>query len=290
MSMDVLHEKIRKLRNPTMLDLSIDADLLPPHLLAQEADFADAYIRFCSELLQGLCQSVPAVRFSFGAFALLGLKGMEGLSALLRQASELGYYVALDCPQICSPLDAEIAAKAFFEDQTYPCDALIVSPYIGSDAIKPFVPYCKQGKALFVIVRSANKSAMELQDLLTGTRLVHNAAAELVNRHGEGILTKSGYSQIGALVSATAPQSLQTLRMKNNRMYMLVDGLDYPSGNAKNCSYAFDRFGYGAVVNVGVQITAAWKDAESDGSDYVELALQSVERVKKNLTRYVTIL
>jgi hypothetical protein len=80
------------------------------------------------------------------------------------------------------------------------------------------------------------------------------------------------------------------LRAKHDRMFLLVDGLDYPSGNAKNCSYAFDRFGYGAAVCAGPSVTAAWKDAESDGTDYIEQAVQSAERMKRNLCRYVTIL
>ena len=70
----------------------------------------------------------------------------------------------------------------------------------------------------------------------------------------------------------------------------MVDGLDYPSGNAKNCSYAFDRFGYGAVVCAGPSVTAAWKEAESDGQDFATQAVQAAERIKKNLNRYITIL
>jgi len=95
---------------------------------------------------------------------------------------------------------------------------------------------------------------------------------------------------VGALVSAGAAQSLKTLRTKYNRMYLLVDGLDYPSANAKNCSNAFDRFGYGAVVCAGPSVTAAWKEAQSDGKDYVVQAIQAAERMKKNICRYITIL
>ena len=202
----------------------------------------------------------------------------------------MGYYVVLDAPEIHSPWGADRAADGIFGGDAYPCDALIIDAYIGSDALKPFVPYCKNGKNVFAIVRSPNKSAMELQDMMSGTRLFYSAVAEIVNRFGETVLGKCAYSQIGALVSAGAPQSLQTLRMKQKSMFLLVDGIDYPSGNAKNCSYAFDRFGYGAVVCAGPSITAAWKAAETDGKDYLEQAKQAAERLKKNITRYVTIL
>lgn len=291
MSIDKLHEKIRKLKNPTMVDLGIKTDGIPAHLLEEEGGTLAAYVRFCRELMAQLKDFVPAVRFSFSAFALMGPEGLAQLSQLLKEAGECGYYAVLDCPEINSPWGADRAAEAIFGGDSYPCDALIVSPCIGSDGIKPFLPYCKkEDKALFVIVRSPNKTAIELQDLMTGSRLVHGAAAEIANRHGEAILAKCAYSQVGALVSAGAPESLRTLRTKHNRLYLLVDGLDYPSGNAKNCSLAFDRFGHGAVVCAGPSITAAWKEAESDGKEYLAHAQQAAERMKKNLNRYVTIL
>ena len=290
MSIDVLHEKIRKLKNPSMVDFGVKADSVPRYLVEEEGSFCAAYIRFCRELMQGLKGFVPAVRFAMSDFALLGSEGMAQLHHLLQEAADLGYYVALDAPEVHSPWVANRVAQTVFGDGALPCDALIISPYIGADAIKPFVPYCKEGKDLFVIVRSPNKSASDLQDLFTGSRLVHNAAADIVNRLGETIVGRCAYSRIGAVVSASATNSLKTLRNAYRGMYMLVDGLDYPSGNHKNCSHAFDQFGYGAVVCAGPSVTAAWQEVESDGRDYVECAQQAAERMKKNLCRYVTIL
>ena len=111
-----------------------------------------------------------------------------------------------------------------------------------------------------------------------------------MNRFGESIFTKCNYSRICAVSSAGAPDSLRNLRAQYKHMFLLVDGLDYPSGNYKNCSNAFDRFGYGAVVSAGPSVTCAWMDADSDGSDYRDQALQAADRMKKNLQRYVTIL
>lgn len=291
MSIDKLHEKIRKMKNPSMIDFSVKQDAIPTHILEAEGSFLSAYTRFCRELMGALKDTVPAVRFSFDAFALLGPEGLRGLQALLKQAGQMGFYVLLDSPEILSPWGADRAADTIFGTEEYPCDALLISPYIGSDAIKPFLPYCKdKGKDLFAVVRSANKSALELQDLLSGSRLVHGAAAEMVNRHGESIFGKCAYSRVGAAVSAGAANSIRSLRAAHKRMFLLVDGLDYPSGNAKNCSYAFDRFGYGAVVCAGPSVTAAWKEAEGDAAQYIDHAVQAAERMKRNINRYVTIL
>lgn len=291
MSVDFLHEKIRKLKNPLIMDLSIKHELLPTHLMEEEGTFEKAYPRFCSELLEGLVGVVPGVRFSFDAFALLGENGLSDLRRLLKRAGELGFYTLLDGPQILSPWAADRAAE-LLKGEEYPCDALLISPYIGSDAIRPFVETCTKGdKDLFVVVRSANKSALELQDLLTGKRLVQGAAAELVNRFGESIFTKCNYSRICAVSSAGAPDSLRNLRGQYKHMFLLVDGLDYPSGNMKNCSLAFDRFGYGAAISVGPTLTAAWAEEDgASGADYVERATLAAERLKKNILRYISIL
>lgn len=291
MSIDFLHDKIRKLKNPLIVDMSIKEEWLPAHLLEQEGAFSKAYFRFCRELIEALEGVVPGVRFSFDTFALLGEEGLAQLRNLMTRANELGYYVLLDGPQILSPWAADRAA-ALLENDTYPCQGMLISPYIGSDAIKPFVPACAKGeKDLFIVVRSANKSASELQDLLTGKRLVQGAAAELVNRFGETIFTRCNYSRICAVSSAGAADSLRNIRAQYKHMFVLVDGLDYPSGNMKNCSLAFDRFGYGAAISAGPTVTAAWKDAEDGNSAaYIEHAIAAAERLKKNLQRYITIL
>ena len=89
MSMDRLQEKIRKTKNVAVLDFDIKPDQIPPHILRQEVHFAKAYARFCVELLEGLKGLVPAVRFSFSAFALLGSDGLSALSFVSEQARKM---------------------------------------------------------------------------------------------------------------------------------------------------------------------------------------------------------
>lgn len=291
MSVDVLQEKIRKTKNPSLLELAMPMSDLPPHI-SQGRETAAAYGHFCRELLTGLKDAVPAVRVSFGAFALLGAAGLTELTATLKAAGELGYYVVLDAPEILSPAAAKVTAETIWGgDSSFPCDGLLVSGYLGSDIIKPFLPCCQERKkALFVVARTANRSAPELQDLLSGSRLVHTAAADHVNRYGADTAGRFGYTRVGILAAASSAESLRTLRMKYPRLFLLLDGYDYPNANAKNCSYAFDRLGHGAAACAGTAITCAWKQAGSDGRDYVDQAMAAAMRMKKNLTRYVTVL
>lgn len=284
MSMDVLQEKIRKLKNPGMVDLTLLPGQLPA-CVREAGDELTAYTVFCREMLTALKGIVPAVRFSYDHFALLG--GLDKLTELLETAGESGYYVALEGPQTLSVATAELAADKL---TALHFDALILSPYIGSDGIKPFMVLCKEmGKDLFFAVRTANKSSMELQDLLTGSRHVYAAAADVLDRYAVGVLERSGYSRIGLLVSCGASTALMELRRKYNRFFLLVDGLDTPGGNAKNASFAFDRLGHGAVVCAGTGITCSWQENETDGGDYLEQAVAVAQRIQKNLTRYLDI-
>lgn len=288
MAIDILQDKIRKLKNPSMLELAMPLSDLPPQFSTDAA----GYGAFCRELLTGLKDSIPAVRVSFAAFSLLGADGFVELRKTLQTASELGFYVLMDAPEIASPMMAGITAESLLgEESGFSCDGVLISGYAGSDHIKPFLPYCKKGgKDLFVVTRTANKSAPELQDLLAGSRLVHAAAADHVNRYGADTEGKYGYTQVGALAAASSAESLRTLRSKYSRLFLIVDGYDYPNANAKNCANAFDKFGHGAIVCSGSGISCAWKTAESDGSDWLTHARAAADRMKKNLNRYVTIL
>lgn len=292
MSVDILQEKIRKTKNPSMLELSVPVLEIPTHILESGVSKAEAYGVFCRELLEGLKGMVPAVRFGFGSFALLGAEGMAELSKCLNAAKALGYYVALDAPEVLSPAIAEYTAQMLLgKDREYACDGVFLSGYLGSDVIKPFLPYCKEGKKdVFVVTRTANKSAPELQDLLAGSRLVHSVAADHVNRYGADTAGKFGYTRVGILAAASSAQSLRELRSKYPKLFMVLDGYDYPNANAKNCSFAFDKFGHGAVACSSAGIACAWRQGESDGTDYLDHAKAAAERMKKNLTRYVTVL
>lgn len=287
MSVDILQEKIRKTKSPVIMDLALQPEHIPAHVREGNTD-AQAMDAYCRALLTALKGKAAGVRFSFDQWALLGRLDM--LADLTALASSLGYYVVLDGPAVLSPWAAERAAKLLDADSGYVCDGLILSAYIGSDAMKPFAAYCKNGKSVFFVARSANKSAAELQDMMTGSRLVHAAVADHVKRMGEPVMGKCGYSQFGVVTAATNANSVSGLRVKFKSVFLLVDGLDYPGGNGKNCSYGFDRFGHGCAISVGPAITGAWAEEGCDEKDFAELAVQAAERIRANISRYVTIL
>ena len=282
MSVDILQEKIRKTKNPSVLYFEARPELVPP-AFGEGVDGMKAYFSAALEALKGF---VPAVRFGFGRFALWGEQGHCALRELLAAAKKLGYYVLLDAPELMSAAAAAHTAQMLCNG-AFEFHGIVAGGYAGSDVMVPLRDLCKKGKSVFVVARTANKSAVELQDLLAGGRLVHVAVVDLVARHGDGLIGKCGYSNLGAVTAASSAASLKVLRPKYNRVFMLLDGFDYPNSNAKNCSFAFDKFGHGAAACAGAGILAAWKEEEGEP---VALAVEAAERMKKNLGRYFTVL
>ena len=291
MSVDRLQGKIRKMKCPVVLEFPLDKNLIPPHILLEESGWLKAYARYTIELLEGLRDSVPAVRFHFSDFSVLGSDGILMLSSLMNIASKLGYYVLMDGPEALSAGQAALHADILMGDNApWDFDGLILSQFIGTDAIKPYVAYLKNSnKGLFAVVRTGNKSGPELHDLMTGSRLVHMAQADLVNRLAEPNLGKSGFCALGLMAAATNIDSLLNLRSKFRYLFILIDGFDSSNANAKNCAAAFNNLGHGAAICVGASIFGAWKN-EPHISDCIECAKQSVERIKKNMGRYITVL
>ena len=165
MSIDVLQEKIRVLKNPTMVGLDPTPEVVPGYLLEEArrelgvtpAAAAAAYSRFCRELLEGLRDVVPAVKVQSACFDALGSSGVEAM---------------LDSMRGDVPGTAELCARAAFGTveeaglgyQPYPCDAVTINGYLGGDSVKPFLPYCRDGgKSLFVLVKTSNRSSVEVR-------------------------------------------------------------------------------------------------------------------------------
>lgn len=307
MSIDALQRKIRKMKSPVMLGLDPTQDLIPPHILSEKMQamgqtpqaLAAAYEVFCSGLLDALVNLVPAVKLQPACFYALGAAGMDVLQRLTEYASQKGYYVVLDWMRSDVEHIAELSAQAIFGGieighnvyRPYAVDAITINGYTGSDGVRPFLPYCrKDGKNLFLVVKTSNKSTHEVQDLLSGDRIVHTAVADLVERWSTGLIGKNGYSEIAIVAGATYPDTLKTLRNTYDRLFIMVPGYGAQGGTGKSVQYAFDRLGHGAIISASRSLMGAWKQAGTDGLDYQEQAVAAAQAMKDDILEYVVIL
>lgn len=306
MSVDVLQAKIRKLKNPTMVCICPTIRELPLHIKEDARHqygqtlraAAEAYKAFSFGILDALKDTVPAVSVVSGAFSALGADGVAAMQEVLSYAASLGYYVLLDMMRADLGTTAEDLADACFGSvqvgeasfTPYPCDGILMSGFLGSDAVSPFAAHCREGKNVFIVARSSNKSAREVQDLLAGDRVVYQVMADLAMRWSTGLFGQNGYSEIGIAVGATNRQVLQTLRRKYDRLFFLVPGYGAQGAGAKDAQYAFDRMGHGAAIMAGRSILYAFQKQDSDGRDYQQAAVAAAEKMKKQILSYITVM
>lgn len=306
MSIDALQEKIRKLKNPTMLCLCPTYEHIPAHIrkAAQEAHgetlaaAAEAYRTFCFEILDTMQELIPAVSVELGCFSPLGADGIAAMQQVMQRAKELGYYVLFDMMRADLPPAVDDLASACFGEikigenafTPYACDGVMLSGYLGGDGVLPFTKYCAEGKNVFLVAHSSNKSAREVQDLLSGDRVVYQVMADLAMRWSQKLFGRYGYSEIGIAAGLPNAEVMRMLRQTYDRLFLLVPGFGTQGGAAKHTEYAFDRMGHGACIMAGRSILYAYEKKESDGSDYLEHALAAAQKMRDTLRVYTTVL
>ena len=306
MSIDILQQRIRKVKNPTMVCICPSILEIPMQIKAQAQvaygdtlkAAAEAYRAFSFGILDCLKDYVPAVSIISGCFSALGADGVAAMQEVLQYAKELGYYVLLDMMRSDLGQTAQmLAASCFGSVQVgsssftpYACDGVLMSGFLGSDSVKPFTKYCAEGKNVFIISRSSNKSAREVQDLISGDRLMYQVMADLAIRWSTNLYADSGYSEIGIAVGATNPDVLKELRRKYPQLFFLVPGYGAQGGGAKDAQYAFDRYGHGAAILAGRSILYAYRKQEDDGENYQACARKAAEKMREQILTYITVL
>jgi len=153
-------------------------------------------------------------------------------------------------------------------------DAITVNPYLGRDALEPFLSRGEKG--IIVLCRTSNAGGGDIQDLeLASGEPVYErvaALAELWNEQGN----------VGLVVGATAPAELETVRELVPDMPFLVPGVGAQGGDEQAAIEYGLADGVG-LVNSSRGIIFAGEDARGD---YFEAAGAAARQLKRQLNKY----
>ncbi len=306
MSFDVLQDKIRAMKNPTVAGLDARIEYVPEHI--RQAAFeehgvglkgaAEAIWQFNVGLIDALCDIVPAVKPQAAYYENLGWRGMEVLERTIRYAKEKGLFVIADIKRGDIGSTAAAYAEGWLSGaniegeqyKSFDADCVTLNGYMGSDSIKPFLEAAKgEGKCVFVLVKTSNPGSGELQDIVAGDRLVYQVMGDLNERVAAGTEGKYGYTIAGAVTGATYPSDIRALRKRLGKTFFLVPGYGAQGGTAADVQYAFDKYGHGAIVNSSRGIMCAWQKTGGDGHDSAQAARAAAISMRDDIKQYVTI-
>ena len=287
MSFERLGGLIAQKKNPTVAGLDPRMDHLPPELREPaERDgslesAAAAILAFNKGLIDALADVVPAVKPQLACYEAFGLPGLAALRETMVYAASKGLYVIADAKRGDIGSTAEAYADAFLGEtavggsvhRPFPADCVTVNPYLGSEGVLPFVERCrKYDRAVFVLAKTSNTSAGELQDRDIEGAPLYRRVAELADTWGP--------EYVGLVVGATYPAQLDELRQALPRTFFLIPGYGAQGGGAEDAAPGFGPDGTRAIVNSSRAITCAW---QRSGLPWREAARAEAIRMRDEL-------
>jgi orotidine-5'-phosphate decarboxylase len=221
--LDRLDARIAATRTVLCLGLDPDPASLPGGFAA-DVTGVEAFARLVLEAALPFAAAVKPNLAFYEAF------GSEGLAALERLRAR----VPSDVPVIVDAKRADIGstaarqAVALFD--RLGADAITVNPYLGGAAIAPLLE--RQDRFAYVLCRTSNPGAAELQDLRVEADAEMNAPAEpLWARVARRVGGWGPGGTVGLVVGATAPHELAAIRAIAPALPFLVPGVGEQGGD-----------------------------------------------------------
>lgn len=286
---DRLASAVRHKKTALCVGLDPRWDALPESIRTQLGDgtlagVARAYEAFCCRVIDLVAPLVPVVKPQCAFFEACGPAGMQALQKVLRHAREAGLLTILDGKRNDIASTAEAYADAAFagvdiagqRHAIWDADALTINPYLGRDAVEPFLRSARRaGRGLFVLVRTSNPGAGQFQDLECQGKPLYQHVGEAVRDWTRENLGTCGLGDAGAVVGATHPRELAQLRRLLPEIWFLVPGYGAQGGTAADVAPGFRADGLGAVVNSSRGIIACFKPDDSHWEDRVVTATRT---------------
>jgi len=286
---DSLFAAVERKRSHVVVGLDPDYGLLPLQVREKHeslpyedetARVCGAFREFLLALLDGLTVHAVAVKPQLAYFEALGSAGYALYEEVVEAARGLGYLVIADAKRGDIGSTAEAYARAHLD--RLDVDAITVNPWLGSDGLEPFLQRAREaGKGVFVLLKTSNPSASEIQDLplATGETVVERVAGLLLG-WAEGTWGVGGYAAVGAVVGGTHPDQAAALRRRLPGIPFLVPGYGAQGATAADIARVFDRSGRGAVVNSSRGILYAYRGR---GGPWLEAAQAEAAAMRRAL-------
>ncbi len=194
-----------------MLCVGLDPD---PERIAGGAAGA---LRHCREVLRQTEEHVCCYKPNSAFWEQYGPDGWKALLELRGEAAQTPFL--FDGKR--GDMGNTMRAYALTVFRTLDMDAATVNPYLGADSLEEFTRY--EDRGVYVVCRSSNPGATDLQHLDAGGRPVYRHVTELAER-------LNTHRNVGLVVGATAPNEIADVR-RASQLPFLIPGIGAQGGD-----------------------------------------------------------
>jgi len=188
-----------------------------PELLSEAS--APGAAEFCLRLIEATAEYACAFKPNSAFFEAYGAPGWTALRQVIAAVPE-HIPVILDAKRGDIASTARAYAQAAFD--WLGADAVTVNPYLGHDAVEPFLE--DPGRGVFLLCKTSNPGAGDLQSLsLDGEALYLKVARLAMDWNTAG--------NLGLVVGATDPQALAAVRELTPDLWILAPGVGPQGGD-----------------------------------------------------------
>ena len=240
----------------TLLCVGLDpaVNRLPEAVLSAE----DPLLTFGHAIVEATADLACAYKPNLAFWLAEGATGLHALQNLIATIPDY-LPVVLDAKFNDVGHTAAAYARAAFE--TLGADAATTNPYLGLDALHPFLASAEHG--IFLLARTSNPSAPDLQDQPVGNRPLYEEVARLAVGWDA-----AHAGTCGLVVGATYPEELARLREIAPDLPFLIPGIGAQGGSLEAAvAHGPTASGVGPVINSSRGIIYA-----SQGPDFAEAA------------------
>lgn len=264
------NKRLRQKQEQTgsLLCVGIDPDL--ERLPAPLPKDAGGVNEFCSAIIQATAGHVCAYKFNSAFFEVLGSEGFEVLRLVRNQVP----------PEIICIYDvkrgdigntAKHYARAAFE--TFHMDAVTVNPYMGSDAVAPFIESPVHGAFVLCFTSNPGSGDFQRQKLASGNPLYQAIAAKADEWNTS--------DNIGLVVGATQAEAISGIREYAPTLPLLTPGIGPQGGDLSGVlSAGLTAEGGGLIIPVSRAVLYA-----GSGSDFASQAGIAAAQMKEKINK-----
>jgi orotidine-5'-phosphate decarboxylase len=261
-----LSVQIQQKKSFLCVGLDTDPARIPSHLLQEE----DPIFAFNKAIIDATKDLAVAYKPNIAFYEALGQKGWASLAKTID-------YIPSDCLIIADAKRGDIGntaeryAQAFFG--SLGANAITIAPYMGSDAVKPFLAW--KDCWTFALALTSNPGAADLQ--YHGNPPLYMKVIEQAAHWTEG---EPGH--LGFVVGATRAEALGEIRAATPEAFFLVPGVGAQGGDLEAvCRHGKNDLG-GLVINSSRGIIYAGSDEH-----FAEAAHDSAAKLQKQMAEFI---